>query len=263
MNVVPIDGNDITISNIVSKQEYTQNKIKFDARFNAIESHGKIFLIKKEEKTKIVFTNYLFAIKEVLAVKNGVVFFADFKEEKTIFLLGTLDNPLDSKSLLKIEYENDKYYEDNILTFANWIKFFCNTKDNIFVITNSIKKVKLLVESQNLVNYEFKYLKKEDILKINNKIKPSYIREDLISIYLSSIIFVVLAFFTINYIGDAIIASDIENSTKERAAKATELTRKTSELQELKNNEYYQNKEYYLKLAEKKVFKRGNNDKND
>lgn len=254
---VLINGDDIIVGHIVSKQEYIQNKIKYDIKFFNKELYHKVFLIEKENKSKVLLSSYLFEIKSKLNYKKGVVVIADFQATKTVMLFGTLDNPLDSKSLLKSEYIQDKYYNNNIMTFANWLRFFANINTNIYVISNSTKKFKELIQEQELTPYKFNFINKEEIYKINNDIKPFFTKEDLFSIYIPPIIVSIVLFLLINYIGDRMIVNDIENSQNLQKQKTAELTYKTQEAEDLKNNEYFKNRDYYMKLVERKVYIRG------
>ncbi len=254
MKKIELNGNDIIIADIVTKQEYNQNRIKYDSKYYIKELYNKFFLIERNNKSKILFTTYLFNLKNHLKLKEGALIIADYQMSKDIFFFGTLENPLDSKSLLKVEYTRDSYYDNNILTFANWIKFFSNETRNTYVVTNNVKKFKETLEQQELNNYKIKFIKKEDIEKINSTLKPVFTNEDKISIYLPSAVLTILLFFVINFIGDNIIKSDIDSSEKKRKETLRELSLTTQKLQDLKNLDYYKNRDYYMKLSERKIY---------
>lgn len=257
MKKIVLNGDDIIIPEIVTKQDYTQNRLKYDSRYNVKELYNKFFLIDKSVKSKIIFPSYLFIIKEALGIKTGVVVIADFKADKTILLFGTLDNPLDTKSLLKVEYEKDKFYDNNILTFTNWINFFVHKDSRVFVITNKMKDFEELLVSQELNNsLKFKYLHDEDLVKVHSKIKPYYIRGDLMSMYLPAFLIAIIAFIFIGFLADETIKADIRTSNVKKDEKRKELSEITKNLKLAENSEYYKNKEYYKKLSERKVYTR-------
>ena len=254
MKRIQLNGNDIVIGEIVSKQDYSQNKIKYDGIYLTVEFHNKIFLLNKKDKSKILYSSYLFLMRDILDLKDGISLFFDSQKDKEIILIGSLNNPMDSKSLIKLEFAKDKYYEDNISTFSNWIYFSANENTNIFVYTNNKKRFKSIINDSNLDNFKFEFLDDDSIIKINKKIKPMFAKEDLISIYSPGLILFLISFIIIKFLANQIIENDITNTENLKNQKITELTQKTQELEDLKNEDFYKNKEYYLKLVEKKVY---------
>ncbi|WP_152632640.1 hypothetical protein [Aliarcobacter butzleri] len=254
---VIIDSNDIVIPEIITKLDYVNNRIKYDSKFNAKEVHNKIFLLDKNLNSKIFFSTYLFNIKKTLGIKEGVVIIADYTPTKDVFIIGTLDNPLDVKSLLKLEFLRDSFYDNNILSLSNWLKFFIDENKVSYVITNNSNLFKETINTQGLNYFKFKFIKKEDVEKISSSVKPFFIYKDLISIFIPSIVFTILMLFTVNFIGNSVIEADIKSSTEKRKQKSQELIKNNQTLQSLKNSDYYKNKEDYMKLSERKVYVKG------
>lgn len=260
MKKIGLNGNDIIVPDIISKQEYTQNRIKYDTRYYVKEAYNKIFLINREFKTKIAFPVYLFTLKENLSIKNGIVIVADFSEHKNIFLLGTLDNPLDTRSLLKLEFVKDKFYDDNILAFSNWVKFFADKNSPIYIATNNISSFEALIDEQNLTEFNFEFIYESELEKAHLKIKPFFIKEDIFTIYAPSILITIICCFLLGAVADEIIKADIASSISNKNKKSKELSEITKSLKIAENSEYYKNRAYYKKLSERKVYTRSLND---
>lgn len=257
MKKIILNADDIIVTDIITKHDYIQNRIKYDSKYFVKEVYNKYFLIPLEQKSKILFSNYLFTIKNDLNLKEGVVIIADFRENKDVFLLGTLDNPLDTHSLLKIEFKKDSYYEKNILSFSNWVKFFSSFNKSSFVITNNQQEFNTLIGTLELNNYSFNFFDDISISSINSKLKPVFTKEDLLVMYVPVIFLFLFLFLLINNVGDSIIKNDIENSSLKRQESSKNLASLTNELQKIKNDEYFKNRDYYLKLSDRKVYKKG------
>jgi len=261
MKKIQLNGNDIVIGEIVSKQDYSQNKIKYDSKFLNVEYHNKIFLLNKKDKSKILYSSFLFLMREFLNLKDGISLIFDSQQNKEIILLGSLNNPMDSKSLIKLEFEKDKYYEDNISTFSNWLHFSATENTSIYVYSNNKKRFKTIIKDFNLENFKFEFLQEEDIRKINNKLKPMFSKEDLFKIYAPGFLILLASFILINLISSQIINNDIAKTEKLKLDKINELTQKTQQLEDLKNEDFFKNKEHYLKLVDKKVYEVKSNER--
>lgn len=254
---VELDLKDISVGTVISKQNYSQNKIKYDRKYREKHLFGKSFLLENAEESKIFLSTYLDKFMQVTKKNTGILILHNGSIKKDSFAIGDLKNITDNNSLIKLEYVKDKYFEDNIHSLYNFIMLFADNENGNYVITDNQTNFLKIIKLLNIEHMKFVFINEKDINKINKEVVPFWTKTDLIKpiIFMSFLCFFI--FNIINSTFNYIITEDIENAKEKRTEQQENLTRKTLELDNLKNNEYYKNRDYYESLTVKEVYIEG------
>lgn len=254
---VEFDLKDISVGTIISKQNYSQNKLRYDRKYREKHLFGKSFLLENTEESKIFLSTYLDKFIQITKNDTGILILHNGSARKDSFAIGDLKNITDNNSLIKLEYEKDKYFEDNINSLYNFIMLFADNENGNYVITdnktNFLKVIKLL----DIDHINFIFINEKDIKKINKEIVPFWTKTDLIKPIILMSFLCFLIFTIINSTFNYIATKDIANAKEKRTEQQKNLTKKTFELDNLKNNEYYKNRDYYESLTVKEIYIEG------
>ena len=254
---VELDLKDISVGTIISKQNYSQNKIKYDRKYREKHLFGKSFLLENNEESKIFLSTYLDKFMQVTKKNNGILILHNCSTTKDSFAIGDLKNITDNNSLIKLEYLKDKYFEDNIHNLHNFIMLFADNENGNYVITDNKTNFLKIIKLLNIEHLKFIFINEKDINKINKEIVPFWTKTELIK---PIVIISFLCFFIFTIISSTftyIITEDIENAKIKKIEQQENLTRKNFELDNLKNNEYYKNRDYYESLTVKEIYLEG------
>lgn len=252
--MIHLKTNRILVPKIITKKEYLQDRIKYSTSFSPKEIYGRVFLADKNTTSYILFSTLIYSVRDILNIKKGTIIVADFTNKKETFLFGRLDNPLDVKSLIKIEYDKDAFYNDNILTYANFQKMFSEKDEHILILTNNKKMFEELIEEQGLEDFNYTFVSQQNQNKIYQSIEPILTKEDKIKIFLPAISLFLVVLFLSTIISNSIINSDKEKSKQLYTNAQLNYQQASNILKQKEDSEYYKNSNYYMGLLEKKVY---------